>query len=269
VTPNSDQDEKDLVSLLGQNMPNGSSTGSSNDNLSDFMSLRLLLLRAPGKRSAQENELIEILKSSFKSYAKDRKRHSKDLANLIVRDWVCLKSTYGLVSPASSVQSPPGPLAQPLSHPVARRLSSMEPPQRRPSAGSLKPAFQSINQSLNLQTMQQNQFYQHMSNTSTVTMKPQFQSIVGSNQTQLSRFAAPQMTHVNYLPRSLVNPQTQLSNSAVAMPSPSSNTSVSSNVSVGSSTNGGSISLNHLARGSNFQHHQPMQTPSSDVVTQQ
>jgi hypothetical protein len=261
VTPTSDQDEKELVSLLGQNMPM-SDNSSTNHNLSDFMSLRLLLLRAPGKRSTEEFELIEILKSSYKSYAKNGNRSSKNLADLIVKDWICLKATYGMRSPVSSCQSPPGPLPQPLSHPVARRLSSMEPPQRRHSAGSLPPAFQVINESPNLQPVQQTQVYPTMS------MSPagmfQLKPLLGSNQ---SHIAPPgvqhQMTHVNYtMPQSssfFNYPPRSISNSSLSLQSPA-NASV-----MLCSTNVSTNNINCFPQTSALplQYH-PMPTPFSD-----
>ena len=249
-----------------------SDDSSNKNNLSDFMSLRLLLLRAPGKRSTQENELIEILKSSYQSYAKTGRRSSNELANLIVKDWICLKATYGLVSPAGSAKSPPGPLAEPLSHPPARRLSSMEAPQRRHSAGSLPPAFQSINQPMNqspnLQPANQSQSLRPMSQPPVGILKPPLKPMLGQSQANFSSVGfQQQMAYVNYglaqTSSSFANQQSSMLNTGLSMPSPS-NASI-----ISSSTNGSTNSLNHLPRAPKFQPRQSMQTPSSDSVSQQ
>jgi len=57
------------------------------------MSLRLLLLRAEARRSSRDNELIDVVKKSFRGYSKDQRRTDKDLAFLLVKDWQYLIAT--------------------------------------------------------------------------------------------------------------------------------------------------------------------------------
>jgi hypothetical protein len=96
-------EDSELASFLNHNMPvvsNSTSTGyvtSSSDARTlrpYFLSFRLLLLRPFNERTSRENEIIRILKSSYRAYARDNRRNTKELANLLVKDWVCLKSTF-------------------------------------------------------------------------------------------------------------------------------------------------------------------------------
>ena len=73
-----------------------SSEGNSQGLLSNFMLIRLLLLRPPSRRSTQENEMIDVLKNSFRAYSKDNRRSGSELANLLAKDWMCLKSTLSM-----------------------------------------------------------------------------------------------------------------------------------------------------------------------------
>lgn len=91
-------DDSELASFLNQNMPvveNSMSTDAKTLR-PYFLSFRLLLLRPSNERTSRENEIIRILKKSFKAYTKSSHRDGKELANLLVKDWVCLKSTYSL-----------------------------------------------------------------------------------------------------------------------------------------------------------------------------
>ena len=96
---NEDATEQEIISLLGGQMPAtpaGQSTSSSQENgalLKHFMAIRLLLLRPAIRRSTEENEIVEVLKSSYKAYASRNNRSGAELANLLARDWECLKST--------------------------------------------------------------------------------------------------------------------------------------------------------------------------------
>ena len=99
-------EDSDIAAFLHQNMPvvdNNSFSQGEVSSSSDaktlrpyFMSFRLLLLRPSSERTSRENEIIRILKKSFASYSRDNRRDPRDLANLLVKDWVCLKSTYSL-----------------------------------------------------------------------------------------------------------------------------------------------------------------------------
>lgn len=99
--PNVVAEEQKIATLLGEYMPLSqmpSSTGESSLSavgspcyLSEFMQLRLLLLRPREKRSAGDNELIDILRKSFQGYATGNRRAGTELANLLVKDWRFLK----------------------------------------------------------------------------------------------------------------------------------------------------------------------------------
>jgi bHLH-MYC and R2R3-MYB transcription factors N-terminal len=140
-------EEQQLISLLGLHMPVEHELSSDSRNqLQLYMSIRLLLLRPSSRRTAQENEMLEILKNSFRAYAKDSRRDGKELARLLVKDWECLQTTYSfqpstgpLPSPTMSKNLPP-PVARRLSAPIERRLSS-EPVQRRVSSTSVPQGF--------------------------------------------------------------------------------------------------------------------------------
>ena len=122
-----DKEEQHIVSLMGEYMPTSncsagepsSSNVNSDSLLPHFMTIRLLLLRPSTRRSAQENEMIDILKNSFRAYSKDNRRSGAELANLLAKDWVCLKSTYAgdslgaCPNPKSSPAPPPRPSAEP------------------------------------------------------------------------------------------------------------------------------------------------------------
>lgn len=117
-----DQDEQRIVTLLGEHMPlsdgltgeSSSSASGVGNLLQHFMSMRLLLLRSASRRSARENEMVDILKSSFRAYAKDNRRSGAELAGLLAKDWVCLKQTFASMNATTNVES----------QPVTRRLST-------------------------------------------------------------------------------------------------------------------------------------------------
>ena len=123
-----DPEEQRIVTLLGDHMPvSDSSAGepsSSNANSSNllphFMSIRLLLLRPASRRTVQEIEMIDILKSSFRAYSKDNRRGGAELANLLARDWVCLKGTFS------------APNANSSNAPAATKRTSSLPAQQQP-----------------------------------------------------------------------------------------------------------------------------------------
>lgn len=105
ASENRTREDYELADFLSANMPLSSNFAS--DPLSSsaieaktlrpyFLSFRLLLLRPSMERTSRENEIIGILKESFIAYLKDNRRNPKELANLIVKDWVCLKSTYSI-----------------------------------------------------------------------------------------------------------------------------------------------------------------------------
>eukprot|EP00532_Pseudo-nitzschia_australis_P011527 CAMPEP_0168240442 /NCGR_PEP_ID=MMETSP0140_2-20121125/22185_1 /TAXON_ID=44445 /ORGANISM="Pseudo-nitzschia australis, Strain 10249 10 AB" /LENGTH=872 /DNA_ID=CAMNT_0008175069 /DNA_START=362 /DNA_END=2981 /DNA_ORIENTATION=+ len=96
-------EDHELATFLLKNMPAARDSvaegliSSSNDEKTlrpYFFSFRLLLLRPSSERTSRENEIIQILKKSFSSYLRDNCREGIELAKLLVKDWVCLKSTY-------------------------------------------------------------------------------------------------------------------------------------------------------------------------------
>ncbi|KAG7352059.1 bHLH-MYC and R2R3-MYB transcription factor domain containing protein [Nitzschia inconspicua] len=195
-------EEQQLISLLGLHMPVDHNLSSSSRNqLQLYMSIRLLLLRPASRRTAQENEMLEILKNSFRAYSKDSRRDGKELARLLVKDWECLQATYSfqtstgpLPSPAMSKNIPPFGARQ-MSVAVERRLSS-EPIQRRISSSSVPQGFLP-------------------SPTSTFSLNGSNQSsTTGSLKSQLQQFGQlpqiagrspahtqPQLNHTRYMPQ--------------------------------------------------------------------
>jgi hypothetical protein len=102
---NDDREDHQLANFLDKNMPPASSSLSDGQisSLTDsntlrpyFLSFRLLLLRPSIERTSRENEIIGILQQSSRAYVSENRRDAKELAMLIVKDWVCLKSTYSL-----------------------------------------------------------------------------------------------------------------------------------------------------------------------------
>lgn len=90
------EDDQEFASFFNKNMPAADEASSSDMKTLRpyFLSFRLLLLRPSSERSSRENEIVGILKKSFRAYARDNRRNGKELANLLVKDWVYLKSTY-------------------------------------------------------------------------------------------------------------------------------------------------------------------------------
>lgn len=134
LEPNTDTCEQEIVALLSDQL-SPMSAGQSSSSLAEktrhllphFMSIRLLLLRPTTRRSAQENELIEVLKGSYKAYSCGNRRNGVDLAVLLAKDWMCLKaSTTGPAPvmktdsnsiPYNSVSAFSPPSQQQLAHP--------------------------------------------------------------------------------------------------------------------------------------------------------
>lgn len=102
VSSECDFSDGQIISLLGDQLssihgtPTGESTSSAEKQnlLPHFMSIRLLLLRPSEKRSQEENEMIEILRSSFKAYSQTNSRSGEELAKILAHEWVCLKSCF-------------------------------------------------------------------------------------------------------------------------------------------------------------------------------
>jgi hypothetical protein len=93
--------ERRIATLLGDHMPLSDLSRTTppteaqkkrEDLLPHFLSLRLLLLRSPHRRTPKEKDHIQLLLDSFRGY--DKGRYSdEDLAFLIVQDWVYIGSS--------------------------------------------------------------------------------------------------------------------------------------------------------------------------------
>jgi hypothetical protein len=109
----SQEEEHRIVTLLGDYMPlsesqasNGPTRPSSptQDSLArHFTALRLLLLSS-SRRSLEENEMLDVIKSSFRSYVKDTRRSDKELAYLLAKDWGFLKEMTEPKKPAAETR---------------------------------------------------------------------------------------------------------------------------------------------------------------------
>ncbi|KAL3939056.1 MAG: hypothetical protein SGARI_001511 [Bacillariaceae sp.] len=117
-----------LISLLGDQMPSmhsslSRSSGESSsalhsdmqELLPDLMRMRLLLLRPISRRSDDENDVVEVIQSSFRNYIEDSKRTDQEVAMLLAREWQCLQSLAPLspslqaTTVATRVAMPPLP----------------------------------------------------------------------------------------------------------------------------------------------------------------
>lgn len=239
----------ELISLLGVEMPSVDRADvhqqdpSSVDSnlLPHFMSVRLLLLRSPERRTAQENEMLDILMNSYRAYSNDSRRTGKDLATLIVKDWLCLKSTYSQQNstlPLSTTATQPKTFQpvprRPSSEPVQRRLVS-EPTLLMPSAslaplaytGGLSSSSQLLQYSNSLSTSQSPEF-RSLDQVPSFPMKPPLQPLSLHSPTSES---TQQMNHTRYLPRSSSIDETlQFSNNIGNRPTSGSIDSSSSSV---------------------------------------
>ena len=97
-----DDTEQLIASVLGEYMPlsdvpaEGEPTyapSAPNSMVPYVMSLRLLLLRSPDRRSDVEREMVEVIKKSYEGYMADSRRGKRDVALLLIRDWLFLKSS--------------------------------------------------------------------------------------------------------------------------------------------------------------------------------
>lgn len=79
-------EERDMISLLGDHIP----TDSGPDDLvaQSMMSLRILLLRSRSKRSESENDVLDVIKRSYRDYRRcSLSRSRREIAHLVARDW--------------------------------------------------------------------------------------------------------------------------------------------------------------------------------------
>ena len=132
-----------IAALLGDHMPgaeipmagepSGSTMIAGGALLPLFMSLRLLLLRAPERRTDEENSLLDIIKRSYRGFSRDGNRSNKEIGNLLARDWQFLQST--LPSPPVTSLSQPMVPPEPTHAGAVRRGSKTST--NAPSSASL------------------------------------------------------------------------------------------------------------------------------------
>ncbi|CAJ1946710.1 unnamed protein product [Cylindrotheca closterium] len=146
-----DSIESEIISLLGNETTelNGAASSSTTSSASldtekmvpHYMTIRLLLLRPASRRTSQENEILEVLKSSYLAYMKgSTRRNSGELAKLLVRDWVCMKfhdGSFSIGSPSMQncdLESKSGvSLLGPPAHaavPAGKKLSMLQTKQK-------------------------------------------------------------------------------------------------------------------------------------------
>eukprot|EP00980_Cylindrotheca_fusiformis_P014877 scaffold4061_cov108-Cylindrotheca_fusiformis.AAC.5 len=82
-----------MISLLGNEIPLGECAPSTQELLPVFMSIRLLLLRPVSCRTAEENDIVDVLRRSYLFYSNDKQRSSSDLARQLATEYRFLKQT--------------------------------------------------------------------------------------------------------------------------------------------------------------------------------
>ena len=105
VSPRHSEDadniEGEMISLLGDHLSDrlsgriGNGHYNEANNVHQLMTLRLRLLRPSHRRSPDENELVEILKRSYRCYSSTLggshgQERGIDVAGLLAREWECL-----------------------------------------------------------------------------------------------------------------------------------------------------------------------------------
>jgi hypothetical protein len=115
TSDNNREDEIRIAALLGDHMPgaevpttgepSGSASNAGGVLLTHFMSLRLLLLRLPERRTEEENVLLDIIKRSYRGFSRDGNRTNKEIGNLLARDWQYLQLSLQPVSKSIGAKS--------------------------------------------------------------------------------------------------------------------------------------------------------------------
>jgi hypothetical protein len=85
-------EEQQIANMLGnhmplQQLPDSGAAPEQDSIVLSFMSLRLLLLRSPSRRSEEDNDALEVIKKSYRGYARDGRRSEREIAFLLVNDW--------------------------------------------------------------------------------------------------------------------------------------------------------------------------------------
>lgn len=109
------EEEHCIATLLGDHIPLVALSGPFSETaipflepdmlIPHFMSLRLLLLRSSDRRAVAENEAVEIIRKSYRGYARDARRAEKEIAFLLARDWQFLQQSNTSTA-APSIQKP-------------------------------------------------------------------------------------------------------------------------------------------------------------------
>ncbi len=94
-TNDNDDDSREIVSLIGEQLAVQSESTFEDPSLfQQLMRIRLMLLRPSNRRSAEENDRIDILKNSYKSYSARGLRSGKELVALLAQEWLCLSQSF-------------------------------------------------------------------------------------------------------------------------------------------------------------------------------
>ena len=139
----SESDANIFANLLAAYMPvaGKSSSTMTSTPLSDFIALRLLLLRYPSGCTEHQKNCLAILKRSYEGYVKVN-MPNPDIANMLVKDWVHMNTDD------SSTNSPWGLSISHVNYSVTNSTPAMTPsdpnaqtsPPPPPSAYLLPPA---------------------------------------------------------------------------------------------------------------------------------
>lgn len=97
-----DEDEAQLLKILAEHIP----VDSDSNILRGFMSLRLLLLKSASLRSPAENELLQTMKRSYRSY-KTVGRKEAEVAQLLAKDCIFLLPQQQQQPPPLQQSMPP------------------------------------------------------------------------------------------------------------------------------------------------------------------
>lgn len=87
------KEELYLANILGHNMPftGPNSQHNTEQQLENYISLRLLLLQDPTSRTIKENNAADLIRQSYRGYRLNDRWSDGDLAALIVKDWIHLR----------------------------------------------------------------------------------------------------------------------------------------------------------------------------------
>jgi hypothetical protein len=119
--------DRKIANLLGVHMPSSLAPQTEQMVLTPyFMSLRLLLLKTPERRSQEEEDMLDIVRKSYHGHIRNRKRSEEEIANLVVRDWQFLVTIRVNPLPAQPPTTPSGGVATaPL---ISKPAAQAKPP---------------------------------------------------------------------------------------------------------------------------------------------